>query len=107
MATFLFKFAISLFFMHSIGYSVQGCEDGDVRFDPERDSVVQVCLGDQWGYICARDYPLDRWTTTDNNVFCQQMGLLGINDDSSSFVTNSSIDDGMISFQTVFCIGTE
>lgn len=108
MATFLFKFAVSLFLMHSIGnstsiyhvdylsiiyiyigYSVQGCEDGDVRFDPDIDSVVQVCLGDQWGYVCARNYPLDRWTTTDNNVFCQQMGLLGISTDLSVVVLNS------------------
>ena len=142
MATLLLKFVVFLFSIGItalllyrltssiinvyLGYSVQGCQDGDVRFDPDRDNVVQVCLGDQWGYVCARDYSLDRWTTTDNNVFCQQMGLLGsstfqlyqelylihiyfytADNSSSSFQANSSIDGGMISFQTVFCIGTE
>lgn len=60
------------------GYAAeQACTDGDVRFDTSQADVVQVCLGNQWGYVCARGFALDRWTRTDNNVFCQQMGLLG------------------------------
>lgn len=55
--------------------SLESCIDGDVRFDTNINrTLIQVCTGREWGYVCAVGFSLTMWTTADASVFCQQLG---------------------------------
>lgn len=55
---------------------VQGlCTEGAVRYDPKYNisaGLVQICVANQWGYICANNEENSRKEVAD--VVCRQMG---------------------------------
>ena len=68
----------SLIFLLSTTRAVEEtCTEGDVRYDPNSDLgfefVIQICVANKWGYICARSDSRDRQKVA--NVACQQMGF--------------------------------
>ena len=51
---------------------VTGCVEGELRFESNSSSLIQICAKGQWGYICANYYY--QWSEEEAQVACQLMG---------------------------------
>ena len=63
---------------------MSNCSDGDIRLvggNTQYEGRVEVCLNRAWGTVCSSRYSnwwwsyyYYRWSSTDTNVVCRQLG---------------------------------
>ena len=54
---------------------VNSCSDeGALKYKPPDSHILQICIGGQWSYICAKPGH-NQWGENEARVACYQMGM--------------------------------